>query len=44
MLTVQSAEAVEYTDCLSAERKDPPLPTNECPGYDTKQSGEARLQ
>ena len=31
--------AVEYTDCISAERQDP---LNECPGYDTKQSdGEA---
>ena len=32
----QSAGAVEYTDCTSAEGSDP-LP-NECPGYDTKQS------
>ena len=32
----QSAGAVEYTDCFSAEGWDPP--TNECPGYDTKQS------
>ena len=31
----QSAGAVEYTDCTSAEGLDPP---NECPGYDTKQS------
>ena len=31
----QSAGAVEYTDCFSAEGLDPP---NECPGYDTKQS------
>ena len=31
----QSAGAVEYTDCTSAEGYDPP---NECPGYDTKQS------
>ena len=32
----QSAGAVEYTDCTSAEvGKTPP---NECPGYDTKQS------
>ena len=30
----QSAGAVEYTDCSSAV----PPPTNECPGYDTKQS------
>ena len=32
----QSAEAVEYTDCTSAEVWD--LPPNECPRYDTKQS------
>ena len=31
----QSAGAVEYTDCFSAEGKHSP---NECPGYDTKQS------
>ena len=31
-----SAGAVEYTDCISAERKDPS--PNECPGYDIKQS------
>ena len=31
----QSAGAVEYTDCTSAEGYDTP---NECPGYDTKQS------
>ena len=31
----QSAGAVEYTDCTSAEGKTPP---NGCPGYDTKQS------
>ena len=31
----QSAGAVEYTDCTSAEGKTPP---KECPGYDTKQS------
>ena len=30
----QSAGAVEYTDCTSAEG----YPPNECPGYDTKQS------
>ena len=37
----QFAEAVEYTECISAEGLDP---TNECPGYDTKQSdGEAPL-
>ena len=33
----QSAGAVEYTDCTSAEGEDSSLP-NECPGYDTKQS------
>ena len=32
----QSAGAVEYTDCTSAEGLDPP--PNECPDYDTKQS------
>ena len=32
----QSAGAVEYTDCTSAEGVRPP--PNECPGYDTKQS------
>ena len=32
---VQSAGAVEYIDCFSAEGKLP----NECPDYDTKQSG-----
>ena len=31
----QSAGAVEYTDCFSAEGYPP---TNECPRYDTKQS------
>ena len=31
----QSAGAVEYTDCTSAEESDPP---KECPRYDTKQS------
>ena len=35
-LVAQSAGAVEYTDCTSAEGKTPIL--NECPGYDTKQS------
>ena len=30
----QSAGAVEYTDCFSAEGYDP---LNKCPGYDTKQ-------
>ena len=32
----QSAVAAEYTDCISAEEKDPPH--NACPGYDIKQS------
>ena len=37
----QSAEAAEYTDCISAEGKDSP---NEFLGYDTKQSdGEASV-
>ena len=37
----QLAEAVEYTDCISAEGKDS---TNECPVYDAKKSdGEAPL-
>ena len=31
----QSAWAVEYTDCISAQGQDPP--PNECPRYDTKQ-------
>ena len=35
LLLAQSAGAVEYTDCFSAEGK---TPTNECPRYDTKQS------
>ena len=30
-----STEAVEYTNCFSAEGEDAP---NECPGYYTKQS------
>ena len=35
----QSAAAVEYVNCISAEGSDSP---NECPGYDIKQSdGEA---
>ena len=39
LIIAQSAGAVEYTDCISAD----PLP-NECPGYDTKQSdGEVPL-
>ena len=29
-------DAVEYTNCISAEGQDT---SNECPGYDTKQSG-----
>ena len=32
----QSAGAIEYTDCFSAEGKDPP--PNKFPGYDTQQS------
>ena len=32
----QSAGAVEYTDCISAEGQD--RPHQVCPGYDTKQS------
>ena len=32
----QSAGAVEYTNCISAEESD--LPPNECPEYDIKQS------
>ena len=36
----QSVGAVEYTDCITAEGKDPP--SKRCPWYDTKQSdGEA---
>ena len=36
-----SAGAVEYTDCISALGQDP-LPANDCPRYDIKQSdGEA---
>ena len=34
----QSAGTVEYTDCISAERKKKTHTHNECPGYDTKQS------
>ena len=38
---VQSAGAVEYTDCISGERA---RFHNECPVYDTKQSdGEASI-
>ena len=37
----QSAGAVEYTDCISAEGLNS---TNECPRYDTKQfDGEASV-
>ena len=36
IIFAQSAGAVEYTDCTSAERYPPP--PNECPGYATKQS------
>ena len=36
MNIAQLAEAVEYTDCFSAEELDPP--PNNCPWYDTKQS------
>ena len=35
-LIAQSAGAVEYTDCISAEGVKPS--PNECPGYGTKQS------
>ena len=35
MCVAQSAGAVEYTKCFSAEKQDFP---NECPGYDSKQS------
>ena len=34
MSVAQLAGAIEYTDCFSAEGLHP---TNECPGYDTKQ-------
>ena len=34
----QSAGAVEYTNCISAEGYDCP---DACPGYDTKHNGEA---
>ena len=38
----QSAGAIEYTECISAEKLVPAL--NECHGYDTKQSDvEARV-
>ena len=38
MILAQSAGAVEYTDCFSAEGYDPPHTHthNECPRYDTK--------
>ena len=39
LLTAQSAGAVEYTDCTSAELGlDPPPTTNQCPGYGNNQS------
>ena len=34
----QSAGAIEYTDCISAEGKTSAPHPNECPAYDTKQS------
>ena len=37
-LFAQSAEAVEYTDNISAEGNTPPPKKNVCPAYDTKQS------
>ena len=41
-LTAQSARTIEYTDCISAERKAPSTNNTECPGYNTKKSdGEA---
>ena len=41
-MIAQSAEAVEYIDCSSAETYDLP---NECTGYDIKQSdGEVMLE
>ena len=36
----QSADAAEYTNCISAEGYDSP---NICPGYDTKPSQPSRL-
>ena len=36
----QSVQAVEYTDCISAEEYDSP---NECPRYDTRQSDDEAL-
>ena len=39
---IQSAEAVDSTNCNSAKGLDPSPPTKECHGYNTKQSdGEA---
>ena len=35
-VVAQSAGAAEYINCITAEEQDFP---NECPGYDTKQSG-----
>ena len=40
-MTAHSAEAVEFTDCVSAERGGTPHPhltPNKCPAYDIKQS------
>ena len=40
--SAQSAVNVEYTDCISEKEYGP---TNECPGYNTKQSdGEALVK
>ena len=36
MVSFESAVIVEYTDCISAEGKDPT--PHECPDYDTKPS------
>ena len=36
---IYSAGAVEYTDCISAENKTHHHHHNECPGFDSKQSG-----
>ena len=41
--TAQSAVVIEYADCITAESLNP-LPSNKCPGYDTKSSdGEAPI-
>ena len=37
-MAAQSNGIVEYIDCISAEGWNPNTTTNECPGYDTKQS------